>query len=69
MTTMLTIRQVAEILGVHVNTVHRLPESDLPYYRIVARGDRRYRREDVEAYLEERRVGWTEAELREAFGR
>lgn len=42
---------VAKRLGVHVNTVKRLPADDLPYLRLNRRGDRRYRREDVERYI------------------
>lgn len=49
-----TATQVAWILGLHVNTVKRLDE--LPYFRVGSRGDRRYRREDVRAYIEQRRT-------------
>lgn len=50
---MLTARAVAEWLGVHVNTVKRLGDrGEIPFYRISARGDRRYRPEDIRAYLE-----------------
>ena len=45
---------VAKYLKVHVNTVKKL--TDLPYYSVNARGDRRYRRQDVEAWLISRRT-------------
>lgn len=48
---------VADILGLHVNTVKRLPAEELGYYRVNSRGDRRYRLGDVRAYLAARRVG------------
>lgn len=51
---LLTARQVAEMLGVHVNTIKRLPEAALPFVRITERGDRRYRPAAVRAYLGER---------------
>lgn len=49
----LSVRDVAEMLGVHVNTVKRLP---LPYFRVGSRGDRRYELRDVIAYKLERKV-------------
>lgn len=49
--------EVAHFLGVHVNTVKRLPPEDLPFFRVTSRGDRRYRFEDVRAYIERRTVG------------
>jgi excisionase family DNA binding protein len=42
--------QVAKYLGVHVNTVKKM--EDLPCYRLGTRGDRRYRKSDIEAWLE-----------------
>jgi predicted DNA-binding transcriptional regulator AlpA len=52
----LSLRDVAEMFGVHRNTVKRTPPAVLPYLRIGARGDRRYRRSDVEAMIERRMV-------------
>jgi len=49
--------EVAIALGLTVSTVKRLPSAHLPYYRVCSRGDRRYRVEDVEKYLADRRVG------------
>jgi hypothetical protein len=52
----LTARQVALLLGVHVNTVKRTEPSELPYFTIGTRNDRRYRPCDVRAYLIRRTV-------------
>ena len=49
--------EAAEALSVHVNTLKRIPPSDLPYFRLGSRGDRRYRRQDVTAYIARRLVG------------
>lgn len=48
----MTTRGVAEYLHLHVNTVKRLGDrGEIPFYRVNDRGDRRYRPEDVHAYL------------------
>ena len=47
----LSAREVARALGLHTNTVKRIPAHLLPYVRVVARGDRRYRAADVREYL------------------
>lgn len=50
---MLTPKEVATWLGVHVNTVKRLGDrGQLQFFRIGERGDRRYRPEDIRAYLD-----------------
>lgn len=50
---MLTIRQVSEWLGIHINTVRRLSNSGvITVYRIGIRRDRRFKKEDIENYLE-----------------
>ena len=56
MTEWLSLRDVADMFGVHRNTIKRTPPSLLPYLRIGSRGDRRYRRSDVEAMIERRMV-------------
>ena len=43
--------QVARILNVHVNTVKRIPPTELPFYAIGSRGDRRYLVNDLDKYL------------------
>jgi excisionase family DNA binding protein len=49
---MLTASEVAQLLHLHVNTVKRLGDrGELPFYRVCRRGDRRYRLEDVLAFL------------------
>lgn len=50
----LTPVEAAVRLGVHVNTVKRKPPSELPYWTINARGDRRYDPDVVERYVLER---------------
>ena len=53
---MLTATEVAELLHLHVNTVKRMGDrGDLPFYRIRPRGDRRYRVDDILAYLDRNR--------------
>ena len=53
----LSASEVALHLGVHINTVKKIPDNELPYFRIGSRGDRRYRIEDVERYIERRSYG------------
>jgi excisionase family DNA binding protein len=51
---MLTTRDVAQLLGLHPNTVRRWNKKGiLESYRITPRGDRRFRREDVDDFLKE----------------
>lgn len=53
----LPIRQVAESMGVHVNTVKRLIlHGHLAGYRIGSRGDLRVRQADLEAFRRRNRV-------------
>jgi excisionase family DNA binding protein len=48
----LTIREVAKILNIHINTVRRWSDKGLiKSYRIGSRGDRRYKREDIDRFL------------------
>lgn len=62
--TLLSARQLARELGVHPNTVRRIPASELPFYRLGTRLDRRYDRADVDAYLAARRVSGREEPVR-----
>jgi len=49
---LLTARQVARLLNVHVNTVRRWNDRGiLKAYRIGPRGDRRFSRDDIEVFL------------------
>ena len=51
---MLRAGDVARLLGVHINTVRRWGKKGiLKAYRVGPRGDRRFRREDVDAFLNE----------------
>ena len=53
-TELLTTAQAAELLNVHPNTVRNWADAAfLPSYRIGPRRDRRFRRGDVEALLQE----------------
>ena len=48
----LTVREVASFLNIHVNTVRRWSDQGvLKSFRIGPRGDRRFRREDLLAFL------------------
>ncbi|MEM7825179.1 MAG: helix-turn-helix domain-containing protein [Candidatus Aenigmatarchaeota archaeon] len=56
MSQMLTLGEVSKILGVHSHTVKAWSDKGiLTAYRIGPRGDRRYRRDDILAYLNEHR--------------
>ena len=51
---MLTVRDVARLLNIHVNTVRRWGDQGLlRAYRITNRGDRRFKREDIKQFLRE----------------
>jgi len=51
---MLRSGEVAQLLGVHANTVRRWnKEGILKSYRIGFRGDRRFRREDIDSFLKQ----------------
>jgi excisionase family DNA binding protein len=50
---LLTIRELADWLNVSRPQVYRLCEQGLPFYRV---GDRRFDREAVLAWLEDRKV-------------
>jgi excisionase family DNA binding protein len=49
---MLTVKDVAVILNIHVNTVRRWSDQGiLKSFRITSRGDRRFRQEDIIGFL------------------
>lgn len=51
---MLTVREVARLLNIHTNTVRRWGDQGiLRAYRITNRGDRRFRRNDINSFLAE----------------
>ncbi len=55
---MLTASDTAYLLGIHVNTVRRWSKRGvLKAYRISVRGDRRFKREDIEEFLRVRGSG------------
>ncbi len=50
---MLTVREVAQLLHVHENTVRRWSDTGvLKAYRISRRGDRRFKQEDIASYFD-----------------
>ena len=52
MSNMLTLREVARLLHVHPNTLRRWSnDGRIKAYRITARGDRRFKREEVARFL------------------
>ncbi|OGO30937.1 MAG: DNA-binding protein [Chloroflexi bacterium RBG_16_56_11] len=49
---LLTVKEVAQMLHVHDNTIRRWSnEGIIKVYRISRRGDRRFKREDVDDFL------------------
>jgi excisionase family DNA binding protein len=51
-TPMLTTSEVAAILNVHINTVRRWSnQGTIKAYQLGSRGDRRFRREDIDEFL------------------
>ena len=52
MDTMLTTREVAQLINVHINTVRRWSNQGiLRAYHVGPRGDRRFKRRDIEKFL------------------
>jgi hypothetical protein len=52
----MSVHEVARALGLHNNTVKRIPPCHLPYMRVTSRGDRKYWYADVNTYIERRMV-------------
>ena len=51
---MLTVREVAQLIHIHENTVRRWSDQGLiKSYRITHRGDRRFKREDIALFIAE----------------
>ena len=52
----LSAHDAASYLGIHQNTLRRIPATDLPYFLLNPRGDRRYSPVDLDAYIKQRMV-------------
>jgi excisionase family DNA binding protein len=60
---MLTVREVARLLHIHSNTVRRWADQGLiKAYRITSRGDRRFRKEDINDFLSDLNNGFDDHE-------
>jgi len=54
MDSMLTLREVAQLLHIHPNTLRRWSNKGrIRAYRITPRGDRRFKREEIVRFLAE----------------
>ena len=55
---MLTVSEVAHVLGVHINSVRRWADMGLlQCYRIGLRGDRRFNADDISSFLVSQKRG------------
>ncbi len=67
MDTMMTVRELADFLGVHENWVYiHAIAGDVPGYKIGK--NRRFRRSEIEAWLEKQRAGSPPQPLEVASG-
>lgn len=70
MTTLLTLQEAADILRISTDSVRRISANELHRYRVGPHGGRlKYRREDIDAYIESRREGEVPKIVRRRTGR
>lgn len=54
----LHVREAAQLLGIHSKTLKRWADAgEIPAYRLAGRGDHRFRRTELEAWLLDRQSG------------
>jgi excisionase family DNA binding protein len=54
MSNMVTVREVARLLHVHLNTLRRMSNKGrVRVYRITSRGNRRYKRQEIVQFMAE----------------
>lgn len=67
---LLTLAEAAAILRISTDLTRRIPVGELPRYRVGPHGGRlKYRREDIDAYIESRREGEVPKPVRRRTGR
>lgn len=70
MTTLLTLQEAADILRISTDSMRRVSAGELPRFRVGPHGGRlKYRREDIDAYIESRREGEVPKIVRRRTGR
>lgn len=67
---LLTLKEAADVLRISADSLRRVSPSELPRFRVGPHGGRlKYRREDIDAYIESRREGEVPKPVRRRTGR
>lgn len=67
---MLTLKEAADVLRISVHSLRKVSPSELPRFRVGPHGGSlKYRREDIDAYVESRREGEVPKVARRRTGR
>lgn len=67
---LLTLQEAADILRISEDSVRRISANELARFRVGPHGGRlKYRREDIDAYIESRREGEVPKAVRRRTGR